>query len=225
MSQEKHFKNRRNYYRLLHVQQDAPTEVIKASYRTIMGKLGLHPDMGGTHTESTVLNEAYQTLCHPKKRIEYDFLLSLRQKKTPKAFASKKNRTHQPENNGTPKTPLKKTKKENTPKQQTKTSMIEMRNIQRIKQQGSVSYTLPLSENYHQGELIDLSPKGMQFISKEKIHPASHIKVRSPLLLGSAKVTNCREVLRGNIRQYAICLNFIQVEFQRPSGTFLSVKG
>ena len=36
-------KNRRNYYRLLHVQPDAPTEVIKSSYRTLMRTLKRHP--------------------------------------------------------------------------------------------------------------------------------------------------------------------------------------
>ena len=29
-------QNRRNYYRILHVQQDAPVEIIKTSYRTLM---------------------------------------------------------------------------------------------------------------------------------------------------------------------------------------------
>ena len=40
-------QNRRNYYRLLQVQPDAAPEVIKASYRTLMQKLRLHPDLGG----------------------------------------------------------------------------------------------------------------------------------------------------------------------------------
>ena len=36
-------ENRRNYYRILRVQPDAPLEVIKSSYRTLMTKLGLTP--------------------------------------------------------------------------------------------------------------------------------------------------------------------------------------
>lgn len=39
--------NRRNYYRILHVQPDAPLEIIRASYRAMMGPLKMHPDMGG----------------------------------------------------------------------------------------------------------------------------------------------------------------------------------
>jgi len=37
----------RSYYDLLHVQPDAPVEIIRASYRTLMLKLKRHPDMGG----------------------------------------------------------------------------------------------------------------------------------------------------------------------------------
>ena len=64
--------NRRNYYRLLHIQHDAPAEVIKASYRTIMQKLKQHPDLGGDPENASFLNEAYATLTNEKKRAEYD---------------------------------------------------------------------------------------------------------------------------------------------------------
>jgi DnaJ-class molecular chaperone len=50
--------NRRNYYRILHVQPDAPTEVIKSSYRTLMQRLKMHPDLGGDHSEAALINEA-----------------------------------------------------------------------------------------------------------------------------------------------------------------------
>ncbi len=36
-------KNRRDYYRVLHVQPDAPIEVIEAGYRTLMRTLKRHP--------------------------------------------------------------------------------------------------------------------------------------------------------------------------------------
>lgn len=65
-------ENRRNYYRILHVQPDAPTEIIKSSYRTLMQKLRMHPDLGGDQWNATLINEAYETLMHPGKRAEYD---------------------------------------------------------------------------------------------------------------------------------------------------------
>lgn len=64
--------NRRNYYRILHVQPDAPAEVIRTSYRTLMQRLKMHPDLGGEHWTAALLNEAFATLVNPEKRASYD---------------------------------------------------------------------------------------------------------------------------------------------------------
>jgi curved DNA-binding protein CbpA len=65
-------KNRRNYYRVLYVQPEAPLQVIKASYRALMGPLRQHPDLGGDHANAALLNEAYDVLSDPAKRRVYD---------------------------------------------------------------------------------------------------------------------------------------------------------
>ena len=59
---------RRNYYRILHVQPDAPTEIITASYRSLMTTLRMHPDRGGDHETAAVINQAYDVLSDPAKR-------------------------------------------------------------------------------------------------------------------------------------------------------------
>ncbi len=64
--------NRRNYYRILHVQPEAPAEIIKASYRTLMSKLKMHPDLGGDHELASLVNEAYAVLGDPQRRAAYD---------------------------------------------------------------------------------------------------------------------------------------------------------
>lgn len=64
--------NRPDYYRLLHVQRDAPTAVIKAIYRTLMQRLRMHPDLGGDHAQAVLLNEALTILGDPNKRAAYD---------------------------------------------------------------------------------------------------------------------------------------------------------
>lgn len=67
---------RRNLYRLLHVQPEAPPEIIKASFRALMSTLRGHPDLGGDPEHAARLNAAYDVLSSPEKRRAYD--LSLR---------------------------------------------------------------------------------------------------------------------------------------------------
>ena len=62
----------RNYYKILHVQPDAPDQVIKASYRTMMQRLRMHPDLGGDHLTAALINEAFRTIGDPARRALYD---------------------------------------------------------------------------------------------------------------------------------------------------------
>lgn len=70
------FSERRNLYRILHVQPEAPVEVIKAAYRALMSTLRMHPDLGGDTATAARLNAAYATLSDAASRRAYD--LSLR---------------------------------------------------------------------------------------------------------------------------------------------------
>jgi curved DNA-binding protein CbpA len=63
---------RRNLYRLLFVQPDAPHDVIKAAYRALMTTLRAHPDRGGSHDEAARLNAAWTVLGDPARRAAYD---------------------------------------------------------------------------------------------------------------------------------------------------------
>lgn len=65
-------QNKRNYYRVLHLQPDAPQPMVRMAYRTIMQKLKAHPDLGGEEWNASLINEAYDVLSDPKKRASYD---------------------------------------------------------------------------------------------------------------------------------------------------------
>lgn len=69
-------RNLRNYYRILHVERDAPAAVIKGSYRTLMQTLRHHPDLGGDAWNAQLLNEAMATLGDPVARARYDATLA-----------------------------------------------------------------------------------------------------------------------------------------------------
>lgn len=68
---------KRNYYEILHVSRDAPAEIIRGSYRTLMQKLGHHPDLGGDTATAAMINEAYAVLSDTERRAEYDARLDL----------------------------------------------------------------------------------------------------------------------------------------------------
>ena len=70
--------NRRNYYRILQIQPEAPPEVIKASWRALMHAARGHPDLGGDPARASLINEAYAVLSDPDKRRAYDRLLDVR---------------------------------------------------------------------------------------------------------------------------------------------------
>ncbi len=69
--------NRRNYYRILQVQPEAPPEVIKASWRALMHAGRAHPDLGGDPAAAALLNEAYAVLGDSERRRDYDRSLDL----------------------------------------------------------------------------------------------------------------------------------------------------
>jgi curved DNA-binding protein CbpA len=71
-------RERRNLYRLLHVQPESPPEVIKAAYRALMSTLRVHPDLGGSHEQAAQLNGAYAVLMDPERRRAYDLTLRRR---------------------------------------------------------------------------------------------------------------------------------------------------
>lgn len=64
--------NRRNFYRTLRVQPDATFDVIQQSYRSLMQKLRLHPDLGGEERNARIINQAFAILRNPKLRATYD---------------------------------------------------------------------------------------------------------------------------------------------------------
>ncbi|MBQ0932001.1 DnaJ domain-containing protein [Ideonella alba] len=65
-------RERRNLYRILHVQPEAPPEVIKAAWRALMSTLRAHPDLGGDTETAARLNAAYEVLSDPARRAAYD---------------------------------------------------------------------------------------------------------------------------------------------------------
>lgn len=60
----------RDFYAILSISRDAPTEVIRAAYRALSKKH--HPDQGGNRDIFEAIKEAHDTLVDPGTRALYD---------------------------------------------------------------------------------------------------------------------------------------------------------
>ncbi len=61
-----------DYYEILQVHPRASQEMVKKAYRTLMGEMGGHPDLGGDEERAKLMNEAYTILADPDLRAAYD---------------------------------------------------------------------------------------------------------------------------------------------------------
>jgi hypothetical protein len=66
------FRPEVDYYEVLQVHPRASAEMIKKAYRTLMGQMGGHPDLGGDEERAKLLNEAHAILGDPQLRLAYD---------------------------------------------------------------------------------------------------------------------------------------------------------
>ncbi len=66
------FRPEVDYYEILQVHPRASQEMVKKAYRTLMGEMGGHPDLGGDEERAKLMNEAYTILADPDLRRAYD---------------------------------------------------------------------------------------------------------------------------------------------------------
>ncbi len=228
-------KNRRNYYRLLQVQPDAPLEIIRASFRTLMRDLKQHPDLGGSTGNAALLIEAHETLSDSMRRAAYDETLPARyNRKATHSPSSEKIRTisdacllcgrplarristggHCPECG----IPLL------GPDQPTIHHSFK-RSLDRIKRNEKISYWSTWPQKPREARMSDVSPRGMGLFCKEHLGPGTILKISGPKILASAIVTNLREEIKEGQRLYLVGVRFLAVDFEENRGNFISVTG
>ena len=239
MSANKDRVSRRNYYRLLHVQPDAPIEVIKASCRTLI--LKHHPDVGGDKCNAALINEAYAVLSIAEQRERYD--------REREGFERHVGPTTHPPSQPTlspqpeisePAEPLicAFCTTTNRGGHQGTDPMCgacgaplrlvgltagnaSERETRRIEHQADIRYRVDASSpGSTPGRVMDLSPTGLRFISRQQLTPGSVIKIDSPTFSAVAKVTRSNG---GNTPgSFSTGVQFLTLARGRPRGTFVS---
>jgi len=222
-------ENRRNYYRVLHVQPDAPAAVIKATYRTLMQKLKMHPDLGGDTWNAALVNEAYSILSDPLKREQYDRQVIRKLQQRDSAPRASK-RAHclfcksvflMDSGGATPeacmecRSPLHGMDSDET--------QITLRRIaSRIERTFKIQYYTYWPQAPHSAVAMDFSTTGIAIAGADHFFIGQLIKIESEPLSAVAEVKN-HEAIGEASAPVRVGLQFRTVSFNLPRGTFVGV--
>ena len=223
-------QNRRNYYRLLQVQPDAPLEVIRASYHTLMRELKQHPDLGGSSSHAALLNEAYKTLSNSTLREEYDKKLFSRY--TKQSLATNTFGHHMQPHQLCPLCKAPPTRQAppgqtcsvcQSPLQSEEGKKVaDRRALARIKRNGRVYYWSQWPQEPREATMIDISPQGIRLLCRHQVKPGTILKISGPDFKASAIVKGlCAKEVNGE-RLHAVGLSFLAVQFESSRGSFFS---
>lgn len=235
---------KRNYYEVLHVSPDAPPEIIRGSYRTLMQKLGHHPDLGGDTTMAALINEAYAVLSNAERRAEYDARLELMThvaRGVPGCApdpqpAPKPERIldlsrecvfcQAPHNFGSVIEVDTCCQTCNSPLYGAERNSMEtsgQRAVERIeKQQRVIYYTHWPQPRGHTGYIEDMSLNGLRMVARQDLVEGQRIKIVSNALEAVAEVTNRLYERRGWTGRCVAGVSFITLRFAQSVGGFVS---
>jgi len=227
----------RNLYLILHVQPDAPEEIIRASYRTLMTKLRRHPDLGGDHYTATLINEAYAVLGNPAKRAAYDeawrsvaaspVATSGTAANAPRAAPASicqfcgaahgfAGRIHASASCTTCNTPLAPAVRERLDSGQ--------RAVSRVPRRLPLNYFSgwPGQGPFH-GETRDLSLHGLRFVTHTALPVTKLLKVDCEALDALVRVVACQDHDERDWR-WSIRAEYLTVRFRRARGVFVTTR-
>jgi hypothetical protein len=217
-----------------------------------MQKLAQHPDLGGDHWNSTLINEAKAVLTDPAQRAEYDRqllefytlqeLISHRQGRRQRGKTSEPvsptkryepiikyyclfcKSPYQGNSHIRPDTKCTQCQSPLYPVEKMKTEKSSQRSVHRIEKHQEISFfTYWPPQKTYKGRIHDLSPNGMRFLTDQSLNKGQIIKIDSRLLQATARVTNCRKQGADLRMVYGIGVEFVSLQFQKSHGTFVSV--
>lgn len=238
--------NRRNYYRILHVQPDAPAAVLKSSYRALMLTLEIHPDRGGEHWNAALVNEAYSVLSDPTRRAAYDRTLDMGPIQIGRAAGTaatsnapdfETSSSHQQATaamascifcgaesaSGRPATNsiCSNCKSPLSPAGDTTHDEPGRRAARRVTREGDIGYWVDWPQPVaFRGRIVDLSPLGLRFEATAPLQQFQIIKIDGEVLDAVARVAACTEC----DGVFSIGVEFYTVRFHQPRGTYLSTR-
>lgn len=232
-------ENRRNYYRILHVQPDAPTEIIRMSYLTLMQRLSMHPDLGGDHATATLINEAFAVLMDPERRAGYDRELALGHALP--GYRSSDARTRRPHQAhrstgsgcsfcGAPHAASDASRPDaccgacGSPlcraSEQDRSAPVR-RAVARLPRTMALTFRLSWPQAPYTGVTHDLSTHGMRFRTSVDLVPNERIQLECPFCAAVAVVRHCKPT-GDELAPWDVGVEFLTLRFTGSRGTLLS---
>jgi curved DNA-binding protein CbpA len=235
--------NRRNYYRILHVQPDAPVEIIRSSYRTLMQRLRQHPDLGGDHWNAALINEAYRTLTNPASRERYDRDRALFSRAgtrpadvvVPQPPAAAPGDAMEfcgfclaPHGHGRVEDPDEVCTRCASPlyrAERVEHTVAGKRAVERISRDLALSFfvTWPQARGFP-GRTRDVSPNGMRFVTEHAVSEGQRLKITSKVFDSIGWVTHRHAAEAGQGGSWVVGVAFETLKFRRSRGAFVSTK-
>ncbi len=234
----------RNYYEILHVSRDAPLEIIRGSYRTLMQRLRHHPDLGGDAATAALINEAYAVLSNAERRAEYDARMDV-MAHIAEGIADV---APEPEPSAAPRRVLDWTRQcvfcttphnygsriEIETECQTCGSPLSAAERQRIEAEGKRAverigkrtrvtyYTHWPQRRAYSGHIEDISLNGLRLVTARDLTEGQCIKIVSDIVQAVAQVTNILYERRGWSTRCVAGASFVTLRFGRSVGAFVS---
>lgn len=234
----------RDYYEVLHVRRDAPMEIIRGSYRTLMQQLGHHPDLGGDTRTAALINEAYAVLSNAERRAEYDARLDIMEQVAkgvpgdapePRPAASAERVLdlsrecvfcESPHNFGSVVEVDTGCAACGSPLYAADRRRLEsegQRAIERIGRRKKVTfYTHWPQRPGFVGHIEDMSLHGLRLVTRQELVEGQCIKIVSDVVEAVAQVKNCLHERRGWTMRCVAGASFITLRFERSRGGFVS---
>jgi curved DNA-binding protein CbpA len=200
-------KSSRNYYLILHVQPDAPYEVIRSSYRALMRDLRLHPDQGGDGLSAALINEAYDVLSNDSKRAAYDRLNSSNSD-TPAGHSDKPGA----EIALPPVSPLPTITAD-------RIASKTKRTFERLQKNSRIQYCTSDLTDCRTATMIDFSPNGIRFHCSSAVSLNQFMKIIGPFFRAEARVVNFHRRIEDGRQDFDVGARFLALNIIR-NGVF-----
>ena len=236
----------RSYYEVLHVSRDAPLEIIRGSYRTLMQRMKHHPDLGGDANTAALINEAYAILSNPEKRAEYDARMDVMTRvaegmpgvspETPSHPTAAHMRTldwsrqcvfcETPHAHGSDIEIEVACQVCDSPLSAAERHSLEsegQRAIGRVGKRTRVSYYTHWPQpRPHAGRIEDMSLNGLRLVTRQDLTEGQCIKIVSDVVEAVAQVTHTLYERRGWSKRCVAGVSFVTLRFGRSVGGFVS---